>query len=350
MNNLSYTPFHQINLNDPFFDTLKQDYTEFPDWFIRKKNEYAYTFKNDLGMLEGFIYLKIEDEALNDVMPPLPPKRRMKIGTLKINAHGTRLGERFIKKAIDHAIFSNVDELYVTIFDKHAGLLRNLQRYGFNRVGTKTTANGAESVLVKSLGGIVGDVRKDYPFIDASQRKFLLALYPDWHTRLLPDSILSNENADALITDVSHTNSINKIYLTKMHGTENLRRGDILLIYRTTDKKGPAHYRSVATSLCVVDEVRDINDFSTCDDFLEYASSYSIFTEAELRKFYVQKNYHVVIRFTYNAALKKRVNRAFMIEELGMSASNYWGFFQLTNEQFDGIKEQGEVNESVIIN
>jgi len=37
-----------------------------------------------------------------------------------------------------------------------------------------------------------------------------------------------------IVKDVSHTNSIHKIYLTKMQGTEQLKRGDLLVIYRTS--------------------------------------------------------------------------------------------------------------------
>ena len=33
---LEYKPFRNINLADPFFDSLKEGYVEFPDWFARK--------------------------------------------------------------------------------------------------------------------------------------------------------------------------------------------------------------------------------------------------------------------------------------------------------------------------
>ena len=44
MDNLKYLRFSEINLSDPFFDSLKQDYEEFPSWFLRKANERAYVF------------------------------------------------------------------------------------------------------------------------------------------------------------------------------------------------------------------------------------------------------------------------------------------------------------------
>ena len=36
--------FRDINLADPFFDSLKQDYKEFTDWFNKKANQNESTF------------------------------------------------------------------------------------------------------------------------------------------------------------------------------------------------------------------------------------------------------------------------------------------------------------------
>src|SRR5690625_5201180 len=112
-----YKQFKEIDLNDDFFDSLKSDYAEFKEWFQRKANDYAYVHEDEKG-IQAFLYLKIESEQLHDVTPQLPFKKRIKIGTLKINPRGTRFGERFIKKAIDFAIVNDVSELYLTVFEK----------------------------------------------------------------------------------------------------------------------------------------------------------------------------------------------------------------------------------------
>lgn len=348
---LVYKKFSAVNVNDVFFDSLKVDYAEFSSWFDKKSanGEKAYVFYSEAGNVEGFLYLKKEKEAMGDVVPALPEAKRIKIGTLKINPHGTRLGELFIKKAIDYGIYSGADEIYVTVFAHHEYLVSMFWRYGFEEVAHKTTQNGTELVMIKKLSGLVGDVRRQYPFVDGSARKFLLALYPEWHSRLLPDSILNTENPVNIVKDISHTNSIHKIYLTSMSGAESLRKGDVLVIYRTSDKKGPAHYRSVATSICVVEEVRNIQEFGSEGDFIKYASSYSIFDINELKRFYASKKYPIIIKFTYNYALPKRVNRAYMIEELGMDPSRYWGFFQLSETEFRGVLDRGEANESIVV-
>ena len=352
MSNLIYTNFKDINLNDHFFDSLKQDYKEFPEWFKKKSNnnEGAFVFINYRGLLDGFLYLKIENEALNDIVPPLPTKKRLKIGTLKINPHGTRLGERFIKKVFDISLIKNIDEIYVTLFEKHKALLDLFQKYGFEIRAEKPTQNGNELVLFKNISHVTGEIVKDYPNTPKISNRYLISLYPEWHSRLLPDSILNNEDPALLIKDTSHTNSIHKIYLTAMKGTDRLKTGDTLVIYRTASDGKSAEYSAVATSICVVEEVKNINDFRSLDDFLKYTLSYSIFSEKELTEFFKYKKYPVIIRFTYNIALNKRIIRKSLIEDIGIERDQYWGFIKLTESQYREILMRGEVSENLAIN
>ncbi len=339
--------FSDVNLQDPFFDSLKADYAEFEDWFHRKGNKEAYVL-DDSGCIQAFLYLKLELEPVNDVDPPMQQaRRRVKVGTLKVNPHGTRLGERCVKKALDFAVAEGAEELYVTVFPKHAALKQLLETYGFVKHGAKTTKNGTEDVLVKSLSTLSGDLLLDYPKVDARRAsKYLLSVWPEYHTRLFPDSILNNEPFN-VIDDVSHTNSIHKVYLCRMDVSE-LERGDILVIYRTSDKKGPAWYRSVATSVCVVEECLPRDSFGSSADLIDYCRSYSVFSDNELEELYRQRSLQV-IRMTYNLAMKRRLTRQRLVEEVGLDTDEYWGFMELSDHEFRAITEVGEVDESLII-
>ncbi len=345
---LNYVEFQQVDLSDTFFDSLKVDYAEFESWFAKKAHNRAYIHRTPQGKLDGFLYLKREDDAVDDIKPQLGPKNRLKVGTFKIDAHGTKLGERFVKKIFDHAVYEGSEEIYVTVFEKHAQLISLLVRYGFKEFGTKTTANGTELVLLKDLKWEGSDLDANYPLVSLRGHSYLMSLHPKWHTRLLPDSILANERED-IIKDVSHANSIHKVYLTAMRGVDSLRRGDVLLIYRTSDQQGSAHYRSVATSVCVVEEYRHISSFESEEAFVKYCAPYSVFTLAELKDFYRSRRFPFVIRFTYNVALKKRPTRKRLIQEVGLGADQYWGFFQLNKSQLLSILRIGEVNESLIV-
>lgn len=346
--NIQLEKFKNIDINDHFFKSLCANYSEFPSWFNRKSEEYAYIMKGDHGDIQAFLYLKEENGSVDDIIPPLPSDRYLKVGTMKINAHGTKLGERFIKKIFDRALSDDITKIYVTVFSKHNSLITLLKRFGFNKYGVKNSNNGTEDVLLKDMRVHTGKVESDYPLVNTNHRQYLLAIYPEYHTRLFPDSILVREDA-RIIDDVSHTNSISKIYICKMPRVKNIKRGDALVIYRTTDKKGPAEYRSVATSLCMVEDIKNKEDFSDRNDFLGYCESRSVFSVDELTEFFnVWKNLYV-IKMTYNCALHPRIIRKRLIEEVGMPRNNYWGFADISKSQFINIATIGGFSESVIV-
>lgn len=343
------TQFKHVDLADPFFDSLKAGYKEFPVWFATKAEEPVYVSEGAGAVLQGFLYLKKESGPVMDVEPVLPPAERLKVGTLKIVAHGSKLGERFIKKIFDNAIDKEVEEIYVTVFEEHAGLIRLLKRYGFLEHCTKTTPNGTELVFVRSIIKPTGDIRRDYPLIHTrGQKKHLLAIYPEYHTRLFPDSILDNENP-SIVKDLSHTNSIHKVYITFTH-VGKLNAGDIVVIYRCTDGKAPAKYRSVVTSVCVVEEVKARKDFSNLSDFVKYAKPHSVFSREELEHdWWNSGKPFYVIRMMYNAAFGKRTTRGKLLDELGKSPRSYINFYPLTDAEFSKVIEMGKVNESLIV-
>ena len=343
--------FQQVNLEDPFLTSLKDDYDGFENWFQRKSDSEAYIQRKDNGELEAFLYLKIEEGAVEDVNPRLPEGKHLKVGTFKIDAHNTKLGEYFIQMIMRVAVYEQVGDIYVTIFEKHEGLVSLLKRYGFERRGTKGNPENPESVYVKSMTAVGDDLCKCFPFVHINgKNKYMLSVYPDYHTPLFPDSILNTEqrNKDELIKDVSHTNSIHKIYLCRMDGIEQLIPGDILVIYRTSDGQGPAYYRSVATSICVVEEVKRPGDFKNLNEFIKYTNAYSIFDEKKLRGYYYNHK-TVIIKMTYNAAFNHRLNRQELINGVGLSATQYWGFFKLTDKQFNDIIARGQIDESIIV-
>ena len=111
--------FGNLDLSDDFFASLKDDYPGFELWFNRKADETAYVCRSD-GKLIALLYLKAEgqSEDYSDIDPPLPKKKRLKIGTFKVTLNGFRLGERFLKIVFDNAVRLDVEEIYVTAFDK----------------------------------------------------------------------------------------------------------------------------------------------------------------------------------------------------------------------------------------
>ncbi|MEK9497770.1 hypothetical protein V2H77_15115 [Photorhabdus sp. P32] len=104
------------------------------------------------------------------------------------------------------------------------------------------------------------------------------------------------------------------------------------------------------SSLCVVEEVRVIDEFPTLESYIDYCSKFSVFSESELIEKYKRRKYPYIVRFTYNVALPKRIIRDRLINEVGLNNDDYWGIMKLTDDQFNNIIKLSEVNESFIIN
>src|ERR1051326_6364097 len=135
------TVFGEIDVSEDFFDSFRQDYggKDFDRWFARKADEDAYVCYEGKDLV-AFLYLKVEgtEENYNDIEPRFAPKRRLKIGTFKVEMNGYKLGERFLKIIFDNALRQQVGEIYVTIFSRTAEqlrLVRLLQDFGFTEHG-----------------------------------------------------------------------------------------------------------------------------------------------------------------------------------------------------------------------
>ena len=350
---LQLQPFGNINLADPFFDSLKAAYPEFEQWYAKKAaaGEKAYVFFFDDGRVADFLYMKIETEAVTDVVPVLPAKRRLKVGTFKLLSRGTRRGERFMKKIMDRAMAEDVDEVYVTIFDTPElnYLIRFFGRFGFyHRANKPHEGKDPEVVMVKDMRAVEGNVLEDYPRMRTrGKRKWLLGIYPKWHTPLFPDSILNNESYD-MVQDCTPTNGIYKIYISWNPDSAQMMQGDLVVIYRAGDGQGPAWYRAVVTTVCTVLEVKKWWDFKSEEEFLEY-TKYSVFDEADLRSWFRTKRNLVVIKMLYNMAFTKRAIRKDLVENGALDEKARPSLLALTDEQFKKMIELGKANERYII-
>lgn len=344
--------FGELDVNDPFFNSLREAYTEFVDWFIQKKNETAYVTYDDSHHIVGFLYIKKEFGPIKDINPPLNSRDTLKIGTFKINPHDTKLGERYIKKVFDTALIYEIKNIYVTIFEEHKGLIALFEKYGFKKYGTKTTVNGVELVYHKSLDIVTGDPFLDYPLMDLRHSDvWLLSIFPKWHTRLFPDSILKTENPKSIVEDVSYTNSILKVYISWATDINLLKKGDGLIMYRTAEEGKYAEYSSVATSLCMVTEVKPASNFNNVDEFIKEILPYSVFTHNELINYFNNKDNKkmFVIKMLYNIALPKRPIRKYLIENDIIDRNDRPSFLKLNKSKLQRILTIGDVYEGIVI-
>ncbi len=346
--NVKKTKFGNLSLKDPFFDSLKEDYVGFDKWFLKKYDEETYvTVNSNNGLILSFLYLKIEDETENyyNINPIFAPKKRLKVGTFKVISNGFRLGERFMKIIFDNALINKVDEIYVTIFDKRPEqkrLIELVEQWGFKYWGDK---NG-EGVYVRDFTPKVDkdNLKASFPFIEGWRNHYIVPIYPDYHTELLPDSILRTESPSDFIEDFPHRNCINKVYVSRAM-LPHPRKGDILIFYRTGGL-----YESVVTTIGEVLEVR--TNFVDEEDFLNYCKKVSVYPEEELRKMWsYKKQKPFAVRFLYTYSFPHRINMKELIDLKILNGVNDAprGFKRITRDQFNLILKATKSDESFIV-
>lgn len=296
--------FGDIDLDDVFFDSLKEAYPDFIPWFNKKSEEEAYVCRTDEGVIKGFLYIKTEDQSENysSIEPIFLPKKRLKVGTFKVDASGFRLGERFIKIIFDNALYRKVDEIYVTFFEDSPNLdaLKGLlETWGFVRHGIKHSYGKEEAVFVKKLGIMNAEMstKNNFPNMKFNKQKFILPIMAKYHTSLLPDSILKTEKQINFMGPDAQKYALQKVYIS-WAPERNINPGDLILFYRMGEDGSNKKYTSVLTTLGMVDQI--YYNFKTKDEFLKHCQNRSVFSKAELDDFWNKHQYHLmVLKFVF---------------------------------------------------
>lgn len=339
--------FAEVNINDIFFDSFREDYNEFNEWYKSKFDKVCYVCYSD-NYLTAFLYIKIEkigSEDYSEIKPIFSRKNRLKIGTLKVTSNGYKIGERFLKIVFDNAIQYKVDEIYVTVFDKRqeqVQLIEMLKKWGFVEHGMKTTENGNEIVLTRPFGKnipiSIKNPKLSFPFFSRDTRKYIIKIEPQYHTELFPDSINTREDETKYTENEPHRNRIGKVYISHSQD-RHLQSGDIIIVYRMGETI-PKKYSSTITSICIVEEV--ISNFACFEDFFQVCNRRTMIKKEELEKNWWNKNNYkpFVIKFLYAHSLPTpkptldNLNRIGVIPDI-MNMPR--GFIEIDNDQFSKL-------------
>jgi len=342
--------FGNIDLSDKFFDSLKTDYVGFKKWFNNKADEPVYICKSDEQIM-AFLYLKVEDETENysDITPPFSKKRRLKVGTFKVSLNGYKIGERFVKIIFDNASRFQVEEIYVTVFNKtieQQRLIKLLEDYGFKSYGQKTTSSGTELVYTRDFDKTVclENPKVTYPFVSVEGDIFIVPIYPEYHTDLFPDSILKTESPEDYVENEPFRNAISKVYISRSI-ERDLSPGDVIIFYRTG-----GYYKGVVTTIGVVESI--VTDIKNEQHFINLCKKRSVFTDKELAEHWnYSRNRPFIVNFLYVSSFIKRLNLKRLIE-LGVISdikSVPRGFTKISRKKFYGIIREAEVDESIVV-
>jgi len=350
-----YAPFitrkkpYELGLNDPFFLSLKQDYPEFENWWqkISREGRDCWIYSEN-GKIKALLILKEEEEGIRLVEKSLPPNRRLKICTLKVETSGYKIGELFLKMTFDYCVKNEIPEIYLTHFTKPDDpLVGLLTRFGFKKIGELPRKLRGETrhedVYLKSLLPIndttnldpVEISREYYPsFVDAPRvKKFIVPITPKFHDLLFPEFPGRNQRQleeffPSRIGIVGNT--IDKWYLSRSK-IRQIRSGDLLIFYRSSYKK--------LTAVGVVHEILQSRNPQRIKMFVKERTVYS---DPEIEKM-AEGGMVLALKFRFHFHLKPIPLKR--LEEQGILKGPPQSIVGIPHEKYLWIKREGNIDE-----
>ena len=303
---------HQIDLNINFFDSLREDYPEFNEWYKRssRNGRKAWIHKNESGKLGAILIYKEEtDEIISDDNKALPG-RSLKLCTFKVgeDIRGQKIGELFLKAAFRYATASGIEHIYITMQPgKHEFLEDLCTDFGFYRHGfykedyvyIKDHPITPPKISDSSLSALEYH-KRNYPHFkcDTSIKKYIVPIKPIYHEMLFPD----NQDQQSLFYYSAVGNAIKQAYLCHAK-IRQISVGDILFFYRSKDKRA-------ITSIGVVESV---NEFQDPEKIIQIVSKRTVYSYNDIVEMAKKKT--KVILFRLSTHLSKPIKYNWMLQK-----------------------------------
>ncbi|MFX1365914.1 MAG: GNAT family N-acetyltransferase [Promethearchaeota archaeon] len=346
---LKATSMSNLNLDDPIFDTLKDEYPGFNEWFIKKAREgrncWVY-YKNGEKLGAVLIY-KFEKQEIA-AKPILPKKKRLKITTMIVSYTGQKIGELFLKLSINLAIKNQILEIYLTHFSKeNDSLVALIEDFGFTReaIIEQEWSEIPEDVFVKKILISNEEVQLIEPIQVSKQyfpnfydgvnvKKHIIPIQPKYHNRLFTDfprrgQLTINESINEFVIE---GNTIRKAYITHS-STKKIDPGDVILFYRSEDMKE-------IVSVGVVEKVQ--YDLLEKEQVFNLVGKRTVYSLSEIEKFV--KKPTTIILFNHHFYLRNPVSYDTLLNK-NLLKGPPQSITEIDHKKYLIIKEVGRINE-----
>ena len=323
---------YEINKNQPFFESLRQSYDGFDKWFQKcatDKRKCWCIEDGDSNVVAICIYKHEQDARLTD-NGEIIHGRILKLCTFKVDpkARGKKLGERLLYIAFDYCVKNDLDWVYLHTFGEEQKTLAGLcTDYGFSCLGKYKQ----DDVYIKPMKlrdddcNSLESLIKYYPYFqdNESVQKFIIPIQPQFHEDLFPD--FSNMKGTLFEKDQSlytcQGNTIKKAYLCHAK-IKTIRKGDIILFYRSKDRK----------SIQCMGIVEDVLFSENIDEVFPAIAKRTVYKYSDIQN--ILKKRTLVILFRYKALDKEISNQS--IVDAGVK-----GYIQsirkIDNEQYSAL-------------
>lgn len=282
---------NEIQLSDPIFDSLREDYPGFDIWWrekcVRERRACWAVFD---GGIAGLIVRNDETGSSTDATAKAT--KILKLCTFKVRPEkrGVKLGELLLKKAFWFAQANRYELVYLTTYTTQSALIDLLEYYGFRHSATK--ADG-ELIYEKAMSGDrlypapgTSDFDLDrlhYPrfLARAPIRAFGVPIKEAYHDTLYPDL------RDPIEPDLFEMigvggpkrpgNTIRKVYLCRAQS--NLGPpGSLLLFYKGKSVNPPSQ------ALTAIGIFEELNSANSTKELMLLTGGRSVYSERELEE------------------------------------------------------------------
>jgi ribosomal protein S18 acetylase RimI-like enzyme len=281
---------YQIPLDDPIFDSLREGYDEFDQWW--KKTCVAQHRKCWIvfdGGIAGIVVRK--DERAGKTDAKTPAEKILKICTFKVRPEkrGIKLGELLLKQVFWFAQNNAYDLVYVTTFHTQEALIDLLEYYGFKR--TYTNERGefvyekrfSRTKLARNGNASLFDLaRLDYPrFVSGPDvPAYGVPIKERYHDQLFAE-LKSTDQGDLFEAQglgdgpKRPGNTIRKVYLCRSQ-TNLTIPGALLFFYKGCSANLPSQ------AMTAIGIFEDMNLARSAHDLRVLAGGRSVYSDADI--------------------------------------------------------------------
>ena len=292
-------------LDDIFFDSLRNDYKEFNDWYAKSETDiYKSSYYWIDNGVQAFLALKIENESLVlNGQEILPKSRRLKIATIKSNPSLPGFSEFVIYQAMKMAQSENITEIYFSIIpntDNKEKLLEISKLYGFKEIGKSQFSSDGnverandEIYICKNIKEYdeTLSAKENYPQYKVDAAKIMI-IEEEYHDNFLPDATLKNISSNFDPRKMG----IKKAYISNDWKWTNVSEGTLILIYRKAMEN--SGNKSVITSIGrFIKTYQKGIDYKNNEQFREILKNNHAIDETKIESWFENNEY--IVSFEY---------------------------------------------------
>lgn len=326
---------YEIDKSQSFFDSLRQAYEGFDNWYQKsaEKQRKCWCIEDNNGDVAAICIYKFEEnEKLTDDGEATQGKI-LKLCTFKVDvsARGKKLGERLLYIAFDFCVKNGIDWVYLHTYGEEQKTLVGLcEEYGFYRLGKykKDDVYIKPMKLKQEVLGSLESLKRYYPFFQDNNtvQKYIIPIQPRYHEDLFPD--FSSMKGSLFESDQSlyssQGNTIKKAYLCHSN-TKSLKKGDVVLFYRSTDKK----------SIQCMGIVEDAFISDNIEEVFPKIAKRTVYTHSDLEEILSKDTLIILFRFI---PLNDEISWK-KIQSVGIKG-NIQSIRKISNEQYTALNEK----------